>query len=239
MKKLSLLFTALVLVAMPAWAQETTARGPTIPEARNDWETSAAQLSEVAHRMGAKLHLIFDGDSITQGWQRSGMAVWTERYGKLGAFDFALGGDRTQHILWRLEHGQVEGFNPKLIVLLIGTNNLGRGNTPEETAEGIAAVVAQYRKRCPEATVLLQGIFPRAAKANDPMREKIRVVNEKIAKLADGEKVIFLDFGNVFLNPDGSISPEVMPDFLHLSAKGYELWADAIQPVIDKYFPQP
>jgi lysophospholipase L1-like esterase len=128
-------------------------------------------------------------------------------------------------------------MHPKMVALMIGTNNVV-ANTPEQIAEGIAAVVADYQKRCPGVVILLQAVFPRAHLSTDPLRAKIKTINQSIAKLADGQKVIFIDFGDKFLTPDGTLEPEIMPDFLHPNEAGYKIWADAIQPVIDKYFPQ-
>ncbi|MEI8340892.1 MAG: GDSL-type esterase/lipase family protein, partial [Verrucomicrobiota bacterium] len=108
----------------------------------------------------------------------------------------------------------------------------------EQIAEGVTAIVGGYRKRCPEAVILLQAIFPRGKAATDPARAKIKAINQLLAKLDDGKQVVFIDFGDKFLSADGTLSPDIMPDFLHPSAKGYEIWAEAIQPVIDKYFPK-
>ena len=188
-----------------------------------------------AHKM-PKTDLIFDGDSITAGWKGGGGGVWGHHYVKLNAFDFGNSGDTTNGVLWQVQNGQVDGLHPKLIVLLIGTNNLGH-STPEQLAEGIKAVVGEYQKHCPDAAILLQGIFPRSEKPSDPIRSKIKSINQIISHYADGKKVIYLDFGDRFLQPDGSISKDIMPDFLHPSPKGYQIWADAIQPVIDQFFP--
>lgn len=179
---------------------------------------------------------IFDGDSITAGWKGGGGAIWNRHYAKLNAFDFGVSGDSTQGVLWRLENGQVDGLHPKLICLLIGTNNMG-ANTAEQIAGGIKADVEAYRKHCPDATILLQGIFPRGDKPNTPIRAKVKEVNKLISTLADGKKVIFLDFGDRLLNPDGTFGPPITNDFLHPGAPGYQIWADAIQPVIEQVFP--
>jgi len=181
--------------------------------------------------------LIFDGDSITAGWKGGGGGVWGHKYAKLNAFDFGNSGDTVAGLIWQVENGQVDGLHPKLVVLLIGTNNLGHG-TPEQIADGIKVLVAAYQKHCPESAILLQGIFPRGEKPTDPIRAKIKAINEIISQYADGKKVIYLDFGDRFLQPDGALSKEIMPDSLHPSAKGYQIWADAIQPVIDEFFPQ-
>ncbi len=187
---------------------------------------------------GKSYDLIFDGDSITDGWQGGGKNVWAQHYGALQAVDFGIGGDRTQHVLWRLSKGQVDGKKPKLIVLMIGTNNLS-SNTAEQIAEGVKAIVSEYMKRCPDAHLLLLGIFPRGAKATDPVRGMLADVNTRIAALDDGKRVTYLDIGARFLDANGVLSREIMPDLLHPNAKGYEIWAGAIQPEIDKYFAAP
>ena len=212
------------------------ANSATYPLPRQDWVQRVAGTNQRAHQVASSTQLVFDGDSITDGWQGGGKAIWTERYDKLGAFDFGISGDRTPHVLWRLAQGQADGMHPKLIALMIGTNNLG-SNTVEEIAGGVKAIVAEYQKRCPEAVILLQAIFPRAEQPTDPARAKIKAINEIISKLGDDKKVIYIDFGDKFLNPDGTMPKEIMPDFLHPSAKGYQIWADAIQPIIDKIFP--
>lgn len=220
-----------LLPPLPANTNSATYAAPQL-----NWVGRVKSTNERASQQAGSIHLIFDGDSITDLWQSRGHEVWVERYGKLGAFDFGISGDLTQHVLWRLNQGQVTGLNPKLIALMIGTNNLGR-NTVEQIAEGVTAVVKDYQKRCPNAVILLQAIFPRGESPTDPNRARIKAINEIISKLGDGKKVVFIDFGDKFLKPDGSISPEIMPDFLHPSPKGYEIWANAIQPVIDTYFP--
>jgi lysophospholipase L1-like esterase len=182
--------------------------------------------------------LIFDGDSITDFWMTIGKKVWNERYAKLNAYDFGISGDKTENLLWRLQNGQVDTLHPKLICLMIGTNNWAV-NTPAEIAEGVKADVDEYRKRCPDAVILLQAIFPRGEKPEDPARLKIKTVNQAISQFGDGDKVIYIDFADKFLQPDGTLSKDIMPDFLHPSDKGYQIWADAIQPEIDKFFPPP
>ena len=205
-----------------------------IARPRIDWfERFQSNLDKA--KAAGQIDLIFDGDSITDGWQVGGRRVWNERYDKLKAFDFGISGDRVETVLWRLQNGQVDGLDPKLIVLMIGTNN-GRNN-PDEIAEGIKLLVGDYLKRCPKAYMLLLGVFPRAVSATDGARAKIIQINQKIATLADGKRVTYLDIGAKFLEPDGTLSKEVMPDALHPSAKGYQIWADAIQSEIDKHFP--
>ena len=217
--------------------QPTTPGETTKPTPRIEWLQQVQSFFEDAHKKADSIRLIFDGDSITRAWIGTGGTIWAERYAKRGAFDFAVGGDGTQHVLWRLSQGQVAGLHPKLVVLLIGTNNI-RASTPTQVADGVRTVVAEYRKRCPESAILVQGIFPRGEKPTDPLRETIRQINQLLAGLDDGQNVIFRDFGEKFLEADGTLSKDIMPDFLHLSLKGYQIWAEAIQPIIDQYVPE-
>jgi lysophospholipase L1-like esterase len=206
------------------------------PTPKFDWVERVKKTNARAHENPGEIELVFDGDSITDFFWPSdrGKEIWNARYAKYHAFNFAISGDRTEHLLWRLESGQIDGIHPKLVVLLIGTNNLDR-NTNEEIVAGIKAIVEAYRKHSPDAVILLQAIFPRGEKASDPNRARIKEINRAISQFGDGQHVVFIDFGDKFLSPDGSLSPEIMPDFLHPSKKGYEIWADAIQPTIDKY----
>jgi lysophospholipase L1-like esterase len=207
-----------------------------IPEPPLGWLDQFQKKIDEAHKM-PRVDLLFDGDSITAGWKGGGGGIWGHKYAKLNAYDFGNPGDTTGGLIWQVgTGGQVDGLHPKLIVLLIGTNNLGHA-TAEQIAEGIKAVVTEYQKHCPGSAILLQGIFPRGAKPTDPARDKIKSINKIISQYADGKTILYLDFGDKFLQPDGSITKDIMPDFLHPSAKGYQIWADAIQPVIDQFFP--
>ncbi len=174
------------------------------------------------------IEVLFLGDSITQGWNSNG--VWKRFYGPRHAANFGIGGDRTEHVLWRIEHGEIDGIHPRVVVLMIGTNNSG-SNTADEIALGIAAIVKELRQRLPETKVLLLGIFPRGQKP-DATRAKLEEVNRQVSRLDDGSHVTYLDIAKAFLNPDGTLSREIMPDYLHLTAKGYRLWADAIEPTL-------
>ena len=187
--------------------------------------------------------VLFLGDSITQGWNGGGKAAWKETFEPMKAANFGIGGDRTEHVLWRITEGkELEGINPKVAVLMIGTNNVPAGNSPDQIAEGVTAIVKELRKQRPETKVLLLGVFPRAGKSTkesksvpaSDLQPKIGQINTIIAKLDDGKTVKYLDIGAKFLEADGSLSREVMPDYLHLSPKGYAIWADAIKgPVAD------
>lgn len=189
-----------------------------------------------------KAPLVFLGDSITQGWSGRGKDVWEKYWAPLGAANFGIGGDRTEHILWRLENGNYDGLKPKLTVLMIGTNNTGHegremsehggkvySSSVEETVDGVAEIVKVLQQKQPQMKILLLAIFPRGATPEDPMRQKNEEINKRIANLADGEKIVFLDINDVFLDEDGTLSKEIMPDLLHPNALGYEYWAEAIE----------
>lgn len=188
---------------------------------------------ELARKGG--IDVLFLGDSITGGWRGPpGQEAWKKHFEPLHAANFGIGGDRTQHVLWRLQNGELEGIHPKLAVLMIGTNNLGN-NTVEQIAEGITAIVHEIHKQQPQIKVLLLGIFPRSQKASDPIRDKIKDINKIIAKLDDGGKTVrYLDIGDKFLDKSGNLPKETMPDYLHLSKVGYKIWAEAIQPTVDE-----
>lgn len=176
-----------------------------------------------------KAQLVFLGDSITAGWG-SKKEIWNKAFGAWQPANFGIGGDRTQHVLWRITNGELDGIKPKAAVLMIGTNNSG-SDTAEGIAKGITKIVETIRAKQPQAKILLLAVFPRGEKASpNPSRDKLKKVNETIAKLDDGKNIHFLDIGAKFLQPDGRLTKEIMPDFLHLSAAGYQLWADAISP---------
>lgn len=203
-----------------------------------NWMRRHEGFLQIARQGG--VNVLFLGDSITDAWRRDGnmggKKVWDEHFAPLGAANFGIGGDRTQHVLWRIQNGELEGLRPKVVVLLIGTNNTGfeadgvtRRNQPADVIAGVAAVVEALRARAPESKILLLAIFPRGEHPDHPQRQQINQINPELAKLADGKTVQYLDIGDKFLAPDGTIPKEIMPDFLHLSAKGYEIWADAIK----------
>ncbi len=174
--------------------------------------------------------LLFIGDSITEGWGGDGKDAWTRHWAPRKAVNLGIGGDRTQHVLWRLEHGNVDGIHPKLAVLMIGTNNSnGKDNTGEEIGAGIAAIVRKLREKLPTTKILVLAIFPRGEKPN-PQREKNAQASAIAAELADDKMIFYLDIGPKFLTDDGTLSKEIMPDFLHLSPKGYQIWAEATEP---------
>ena len=199
------------------------------PRYDDGWKRRQASFNERVKEVGKKAQLIFIGDSITQGWEGEGKEAWADRFSKYDAINLGIGGDRTQHVLWRLNNGNLEGLSPKAAVVMIGTNNSnGEDNTAEQIAEGVRAIVEKLRTKLPSTKVLLVPIFPRGENPN-PQRGKILQANQIIQKLADGENVIWVDLGHKFLNEEGRIPRDLMPDYLHLSKNGYEIWADSLR----------
>ena len=206
------------------------ARGPAgppapanVPLARDD--NRHKTFVEIAK--GMPIELLFVGDSITDGWRQAGQPVWDENFAKYKPANFGIGGDTTQGVLWRMQNGELDGYKAKLIVLMLGTNNLNR-NPNDEIVDGDRLIVEEFKKRQPQAKVLILGIFPRSASASDPNRALIKDINSKLAKLADNKQVFFLDIGEKFLAPDGTLPTDIMPDGLHPNLKGYKIWAEAI-----------
>ena len=215
-----------LLMAAPARAQNT-ATNPVPRDAH--WMQRHEDFLKIARR--GNIDLLFLGDSITDKWRTTGSNVWNHYYGRLHAANFGINGDRTQHVLWRINHGELDGIHPKVVVLLIGTNNTGkeRGsdrirNTTPEAIDGVTAVVRAVQAKLPQSKILLLALFPRADEVAPPPAE-IRKINAAIARLADGHRVVFLDIGPKFLEPDGTLSRSLMPDQLHPSERGYEIWA--------------
>lgn len=205
----------------------------TTPEFHEGTKDRVEKLTAVAKEGKAKL--VFLGDSITEGWEGAGKEVWAKHYAGLNAANFGIGGDRTEHILWRLDHGNLDGLAPDLIVLLIGTNNAGhRQDPPAEAASGIKAILDRLASKFPHAKVLLLGIFPRGADAADPLRKLNIETNQIIKGFDDGTRVFYHDIGRAFTDDKGNLSKEIMPDLLHLSTEGYERWAKAIADDIGK-----
>lgn len=221
------------LLSVHAAVAENTATKPIPRTDKKGWmERHESMNQRVAQ---GSVDLIFIGDSITHGWEGNGKEVWNKYYADRNAVNLGIGGDQTQHVLWRLENGNIKGISPKLAVVMIGTNNHVPRNTPEETAEGITKIVEKLRADLPQAKVLLLGIFPRGATPEDTARQGNEKVNEMIQKLSDGENVIYYDFGEKFLTENGVLTKEIMADFLHPGKEGYEIWAEAIEPFVAKY----
>jgi beta-glucosidase len=203
-----------------------------VPVPRTDhWATDRqALVLQRAKEAPGDYDIEFIGDSIMQGWEGGGKNVWQEFYGKRKVINFGVSGDRTQHVLWRFEQGQLDGIKAKVAVVMIGTNNSNNhDNTETEILEGVTAIVQQIRVRQPDTKILLLGIFPRG-KTFSPQRGKILQVNEALARLDDGSHIFYLDLGPLLIENDGSIAKSIMPDALHPNEAGYRIWANATEP---------
>ena len=200
-----------------------------------DWLAArTAQLQEKVDRLGNDAKVIFVGDSITQGWEGNGAAIWQQTFAPCNAINLGIGGDRTEHVLWRMQNGNVRGLAPDVAVVMIGTNNFGQEESDSVAVvlDGVVAVVEQLKKSLPNVQVLLLDIFPRG-KSFNAMRGSILQVNQALeATFATDSRVSFFPIGHLFIEEDGSINPDIMPDYLHLSKQGYQIWADAITPQV-------
>ena len=184
------------------------------------------------------IEMVFIGDSITDGWRGSkGKAIFEENYGKYNAYNIGISGDRTQHVLWRIDNGELDGLtpNPKVAELMIGTNNLKPNPSNDEIAAGVTKIVDEIHQKLPHTKVLLLAIFPRGEKPTDPFRARIKAINQTLAKLDDGGTTVkFLDIGDKFLAPNGTLPKDIMPDSLHPNAKGYGIWAEATRATVEE-----
>lgn len=189
--------------------------------------------------------VLFLGDSITAGWTKA-PEVWEKYYKKYSPANFGIGGDQTQHVLWRVTNGELEGISPKVVVLMLGTNNTATHDAREIAAADIK-IVQTIRSKLPNAKVLLLAIFPRGPRKNrdgsmddgSKRMEIIRGANAQLARLDDGKMVRFLDIGPKFLDAQGKIPSDIMPDQLHPNTKGYQIWAEAMKPLLSEMMGSP
>lgn len=202
------------------------------PAATKWLERHTEKLAEIESR--DKIDLVFIGDSITSCWEQEGKDVWEQYYKKRNALNLGFGGDKTEQVIWRLQNGEGAGYQAKLAVVMIGTNNGGREDSPTDVAAGIKGILDQWHALQPQCKVLLLGIFPRGATSADPRRQVNEKVNALISQYADNKRVFYLDIGSAFLADDGTLAREVMPDLLHVHDKGYGIWAQAIEPTVQK-----
>lgn len=209
------------------------------PEPLNEWWSldwwmprHEKKLQDIKSR---KIDLVFIGDSITEGWEKSGAPVWEKFYAKRNAIALGFGGDRTENVLWRLQHGEVDSIDPKVVVMMLGTNNTGlRHEAPELIAKGIKRDLDELRQRLPNSKILLLAIFPRDEKPDGGARLNNEKVNAQLAAFADNQHIFFLDINKVFLDEQGVLAKDIMPDLLHPNEKGYNLWANAMEPTLQR-----
>lgn len=217
------------------------------PSPRGDKNSQIAheQLVEKA-RMGG-IDIYFVGDSITRRWgtkdpqYRDLLQNWTTNFFGWNAGDFGWGADSTQNILWRLENGELDGVNPKIIVILAGINNVGMVPGGDEKVEditrGLKAIVRVCREKATNAVIVLTGLFPR----NDNMAviPEINKINENLSKMADGKSIRYLNVNDKLAGPDGKLFPGMTHDRLHPTVKGYQIWADGLKPIFTEILGPP
>ncbi|MCP4643638.1 MAG: DUF1080 domain-containing protein [bacterium] len=229
-------FVATVLVPVTVEAQDVPTSLQPAPRG-DDWWQSRHQ-EKVERIKQGNVDVLMIGDSITHSWENGGKAVWDKYYAPRNAVNLGYSGDRTQHVLWRLDNGEIDGISPKLAVIMIGTNN-HKANTAEEIAQGVVAIVEKLRVKLPDMKILLLGIFPREEKPDGEFRVKLAKASYESAKCADGVMVHYLDIGPRFLAPDGVLPKSIMPDFLHPNEAGYAIWAEAMEPTVKELLDGP
>jgi lysophospholipase L1-like esterase len=194
----------------------------------------------LARGKSGPIGVLFLGDSITAGWTKA-PDVWQQYYGKYEPANFGISGDQTQHVIWRIENGELDGIKPKVVVLMLGTNNTG-AHTADEIAAADKKIVQLILKKIPTTKVLVLAVFPRGPRPekqgtiNDDGVSRMKIirdVNAQLARLDNGNNIRFLDINAKFLGADGKIPDSIMPDQLHPNAEGYKIWAQAMQPTLD------
>ena len=222
--------------AAPAASDKPT---PCVPTQKDPNRHAAFLKDKDAALKNGPVQLVFIGDSITDAWRGGPQnQIYKQRWARHNPLNLGISGDKTEHVLWRIENGELDGLEQgaKLVVMMIGTNNLGNPpkSTPEDTAEGVKCLVQAVREKLPNARLLLLGVFPRGKSPTDPYRAQIKTINDTIATLDDGKQVKYLDLADTFLDEQGELPADVMPDQLHPNEKGYALWAEAMGPVIEE-----
>ena len=247
--------TAIIAIASRPWIYASDVPAVTLPAAAvtnnavmpvmwlekdsYDWGKRHAKVLELQKTLDPDIVLF--GDSITHFWggpplagHVNGPNAWADTFGSHRVLNMGFGWDRTQNVLWRLEHGEMDGPHPKVVVINIGTNNFSktsnaRENTPMEVAEAIAAIVDGVRQKSPSSRIVVMGVFPRGFSVDNPYRAKIRALNALLAaQLAGQPSTTFLDISDKFLSKDGTISPTILFDGTHPTEAGYAIWGKAL-----------
>jgi lysophospholipase L1-like esterase len=230
---LPLLALGLLAATAPA-AEQKAPRTPESAVTPNDRNHKRHE-SFLARIKEGPVGLLFLGDSITDFFPGRGKDTWA-KFAPYHPADFGISAERTEDVLWRITNGELDGIDPKAVVIMIGTNNIGHfaDEKPEWAAAGIKKIVETVRAKLPKAKVLLLGVFPRGATKEDGMRKKVAEINALIKDYGDGKEVFYLDIGDKFLDAQGNLPKDIMPDALHPNAKGYEIWYDAMWPTLEK-----
>jgi lysophospholipase L1-like esterase len=207
-----------------------------------DWNKRHEDILRIKADINPEIVLI--GDSITHFWggepksnHVNGPKAWDSVFGKSRVLNLGFGWDRTQNVLWRIDHGELDGIQPKLLIIHIGTNNTSqtknaRQNTAAEIAEGVGTISSRVRGKFPKAKIVLMAIFPREEKPDHPRRKLIGETNALLAKFPQAPDFAFVDIGPEILTPEGVLTKDMMPDFCHPSEKGYQIWAGALRPFV-------
>ncbi len=223
-------------------AQSSVIPVPQSEDPNHWWQKRFREKQELVKAGGADV--VFIGDSITHFWEGKGRAVWEKYFaqGPYKALNLGYSADRTEHVLWRLDHGELDGYKPKAVVLMIGTNNTGHhpieNEPPADTIIGIKAVLNKIRRKAPTAKIILCAIFPRGEQPTDGCRVRNEIVNAEIKKFADDRTIFWCDFNDQMLTTDGILTKEMMNDRLHPEACGYEIWAKAVIPYLNRVMKQ-
>ncbi len=211
------------------------------PTKAHSYDWMARHQAVVDRVKKGNVDMLLVGDSITHMWGGDpqpggpGQFLWDKYFGSRNAVNLGFGWDRTQHVIWRLQNGEIDGIHPKLAIVMIGTNNMG-SNSSDDIATGVDTIVHTLRKKMPRMKILLLGIFPRDHNADTPMRKQIMEVNDRISVLGKERNITYLDLGSIFKQPDGTISSDIMGDYLHPTPKGFQMWAEAMEPTVAKLF---
>lgn len=257
MKSSAAIFSRLSVISLLAfsfavsscWSDEKQPNNAIVPVGKLEkdgygWEERHAAVMTAKEKVKPEVVLI--GDSITHFWGgepdggkigNRGTESWKDLFGNRPALNLGFGWDRTQNVLKRIELGELDGIDPKAVVIHIGTNNTAktvnaRDNTPAEIAEAIGLIIDRVQAKCPHAKVILMAIFPRGEKPTDSKRVRVAEINRHLEPLGKKPGVTYLDITKNWLQPDGTISRETMPDFLHPNQKGYKIWAEALKPLL-------
>ncbi|MFB1034411.1 MAG: GDSL-type esterase/lipase family protein [Sinobacterium sp.] len=207
-----------------------------IPTKRTEdwWQLRHQQKLTELREINEPIDILFLGDSITHAWEVEGDKYWQQHFVHRRVFNLGFAGDRTEHLLWRLQDSELERLSPQWIVLLIGTNNAGhRLDAPEDIAAGIQTILEELRLLLPASKILLMAIFPRSRNTNKPMRQRVDVSNALIKTFTDGKRIHWLDINSQFLTAHGILLESVMPDLLHPNATQYHKWGNAILSYIE------
>jgi len=205
-----------------------------------DWwqKRHARKLAEIEKRKN-EIRLVFLGSSITHSLEKEdNRKIWNRYFGKYDYLNLGVSGDRTENVLWRIRHGEIDGLHPDLLVLMIGTNNTDGVHFPKadsgpEVAEGIARICYEVEKKLPETKILILAIFPYGKDPANKRRAANAEASRLASQLADGKHIFFADLNDHFLYPDGTIDPSIMPDYLHPSVPGNWIWGKALYPVVE------